>query len=62
MTKTHLQVLALAAVLGMVGVVSVVARADSETTAATLKEITNYRQWTRVPGQPLPIEFPSAGG
>jgi hypothetical protein len=49
MTKTHLQVLALAAVLGMVGVVSVVARADSETTAAaTLKEITNYRQWTRV--------------
>lgn len=62
MTKTHLQVLALAVVLSTVGVVSVVARADSEATAATLKEIANYRQWTRVTEQPLPIANPSALG
>jgi len=59
MTKTRLQVFALAAVLSAVGTVSGVARGAGGT---ALADIAGYREWTRVTEAPLPVELPSPTG
>ncbi|HYY42370.1 MAG TPA: hypothetical protein VE775_06515 [Pyrinomonadaceae bacterium] len=60
MTKTHLQVVALAAVLSALGALSGVAHADGPDT--TLKEIAGYKQWTRMQDKPLQVLDPSVMG
>jgi len=59
MTKTRLQVFALAAVLCAVGTVSGVARGAADT---TLADIAGYREWTRVTEAPTPVDLPSPTG
>jgi hypothetical protein len=66
MRKTRLQVCALAVVLAAVGAVSWAARAEADAPAAadaaTLKEIANYKSWTRVTEKPVPGGNFFAGG
>ena len=59
MTKTHLQVFALAVALSAVGAVSGLAR---ETTDTTLADLAGYRQWRRVNVAPMLVETPSPAG
>ena len=66
MKKTRLQVCALMLALAAVGAVSLAARAAADAPAAddaaTLKEITNYKSWTRVTAKPVPGGNFFAGG
>jgi len=57
MRKTRLQVYALVLALAAVGAVSLAARAEADAPAAdaaTLKEIADYKSWTRVTEKPVP--------
>ena len=62
MTKTHLQVFALAFALSAVGSVSGLARVSGDAADATLQELVGYRQWTRATKAPMPVESPSPFG
>lgn len=67
MKKTRLQVCALMLALAAVGAVSLAARAEADAPAAaadaaTLKEIANYKSWTRVTEKPVPGGNFFAGG
>ena len=66
MRKTRLQVSALMLALAAVGAVSWAARVEADAPAAadaaTLKEIANYKSWTRVTEKPVPGGNLFAGG
>ena len=61
MNKLCLKISALVAASAFFGVTFVAAR---DTADATLREIADYRQWTRVNAEPLviPIDIASVGG
>ena len=62
MSKTHLQVFALAFALSAVGSVSGVAHVSGDASDATLQELDGYRQWTRATKAPMPVANPSSFG
>jgi hypothetical protein len=62
MMKTRLQVCALTLTLSTLGAIIGVARASGDAPDTTLKDIANYKQWTRLNGTPLPVAAPSVGG
>ncbi|HEX6623817.1 MAG TPA: hypothetical protein VF064_08900 [Pyrinomonadaceae bacterium] len=66
MRKTRLQVCALTVVVAAVGAVSWAARVEADAPAAadaaTLKEIANYKSWTRVTEKPVPGSYLFTGG
>ena len=62
MTKTRLQIFALALALSAVGSVSGLARVSGDAPDATLLDLADYRQWTRATKALVLIEYPSPGG
>jgi hypothetical protein len=62
MTKTRLQVLALALTLTAVGSAAGVAAVTRDSDAAARAEIAGYTQWARMTSRPVPVEFASVGG
>ena len=62
MTKTRLQVFALAFALSAVGSVAGLARVSGDAPDATLLDLADYRQWTRATKAPMPVANPSSFG
>jgi len=62
MTKTHLQVFALAVALSAVGSVSGLAHVSGDAADTALRDLAGYKQWTRVTKAPMPVENPSPAG
>ena len=64
MSKTPLQIFALASVLSFVGAVAAHKSSDKPSDKKVLEEIAGYRDWTRVTAEPLrvPLDAASVGG